>query len=45
MLPQYYANYNNIFLRIIFADCIYKKVTLARLNIDFLMTVCMDRNM
>jgi len=35
MLPQYCA---------IFTDCIYKNVTLGRLNIDSLMMVCTDRN-
>jgi hypothetical protein len=41
MLPQYCANYNDVFLLIVST----KKVTLARLKIDSLMMVGMDQNM
>jgi hypothetical protein len=41
MLPQYCASYNDIILLIVSTT----KVTLARLNIDFLMMVRTDRNM
>jgi len=41
MLPHYCPNYNDAFLLIVST----KKVSLARLSIYSLMTVCTDRNM
>ena len=40
MLPQYCVNSNDDF-----TDCIYKKVTLTNLSIDFLKMVRTERNM